>query len=192
MLTLIPLKKVLSIVAVMYALVLVLTTFLFQLSFVDSVSKVFGGAVILELIIFLFVAYGWRKLWSSYPVLNQWVYPDLNGEWIASIHWKRGKDSGTKMAKAHIKQDLFRLNMELISDESESETLMVVPKKDPESSRPLLYYVYRNESKQGVEKPQPPHKGAAILKLDHSNINVLKGNYFTDRATKGHIELTRE
>ncbi len=192
MITLIPLKKVLSTVAVIYALSLAVVSLIFNQSNIDSISAAFSGAFILELIIFIIVVYGWRVLWSKYPVLNRWLYPDLNGEWIASIHWNRGEQKGTKIAKAYIKQDLFRLSMELVSDESESETLMVIPKKDPESSRPILYYVYRNESKQGLENPQPPHKGAAILKLDHSDPNTLKGNYFTDRATNGHFEMKRD
>lgn len=192
MITIVPLKKVLSIVAIIYALTLAFVALIFKLNNVESISLVFGGAFILEFMIFVFAAYGWRKLWSRYPVLNRLLYPDLNGEWVATIHWNRGKDNGKIIAKAHIDQNLFHLSMELISDESESETLMVLPKKDPESSRPILYYVYRNESNQGVEKPQPPHKGAAILKLDHGNLNILKGNYFTDRATNGHFELKRE
>lgn len=136
--------------------------------------------------------FGWRRLWLSFPALNRWVYPDLNGKWKVSIYWKRGNENGTKMASAHIKQDFFRFSMQLVSDESESETLMVKPQKDPESARPILYYIYRNESAQGVQFPQPPHKGAAILKLDINDYNLLKGNYFTDRATSGHFELQRE
>ncbi|MEJ1337134.1 MAG: hypothetical protein RNU03_13715 [Candidatus Sedimenticola sp. (ex Thyasira tokunagai)] len=192
MITILPLQKVLSAVAVVYALALILVILALELKGINSILAAFKGAFILELFIIVFVVFWWRKLWSRYPALNQWVYPDLNGEWIASIHWNRGKQRGTKTAKAHIKQNLFRLNIELVSDESESETLMVIPKKDSESSRPMLYYIYRNESKQGSYKPLPPHNGAAILKLDHNDLNVLKGNYFTDRATNGHFELQRE
>ena len=63
---------------------------------------------------------------------------------------------------------------------------MVTPRQDPESQRPILFYIYRNEARQGIASPLPPHKGAAILKVNPSDPNRLEGNYFTDRATKGH------
>ncbi|MGZ8214511.1 MAG: Cap15 family cyclic dinucleotide receptor domain-containing protein [Methylosarcina sp.] len=191
MINLIPLQKVLSAIAVLYAIAIIALIAFFNISGFGSISIAFRGAFVLELIVLAFVVFGWRWLWKKYPLLNQWIYPDLNGEWKVSIHWNRGSEKGSKDATAYIKQDFFRLSMELVSNESESETLMVKPKKDPESSRPILYYIYRNESVQGAEKPQPPHTGAAILKLDLNDRNALKGNYFTDRATNGHFELQR-
>ena len=192
MITLIPAQKIFSAIAILYAVAIVSIIAIFELSGLGSISAAFRGAFVLELLILSFFVFGWRTLWSRYPVLNKWVYPDLNGEWSVSIYWNRANKQGTKTAIAHIKQDCFRLSMELISDESESETLMVEPKKDPESARPLIYYIYRNESAQGISNPRPPHKGAAILKLDHNDQNLLKGNYFTDQATNGHFEMRRE
>ncbi len=192
MITLIPLQKVFISIAIIYAATITAIVAIFEVSGFGSVSLAFRGAIVLELCILAFVVFGWRLLWSRFPKLNEWVYPDLNGEWKVDIHWTHGNVKGTKIAIAHIKQDFFRLSMELVSDESESETLMVKPKKDPESSRPILYYIYRNEAAQGVKDPRPPHKGAAILKLDLKDQNTLKGNYFTDRATGGHFELKRE
>ncbi|QBQ56008.1 hypothetical protein [Nitrosococcus wardiae] len=189
MITLIPIQKIFLAIAILYAVAIVLIIAIFELSGLDSISVAFRGAFVLELLILSFFVFGWRRLWSRYPILNEWVYPDLNGDWSVSIHWNRENKQGTKTAIAHIKQDFFRLSMELISDESESETLMVKPKKDPESAKPLIYYIYRNESAQGVANPRPPHKGAAILKLDHNDQNLLKGNYFTDQATNGHFEM---
>lgn len=192
MLTLFPAQKIFSAIAILYAFAIALMIAIFELSGLNSVSAVFRGAFVLELLILSFFVFGWRRLWSKYPILNEWVYPDLNGEWSVSIHWNWEDNRGTKTAIAHIKQDFFQLSMELITDESESETLMVKPKKDPESARPLIYYIYRNESAQGATNSRPPHKGAAILKLGLNDHNLLKGNYFTDQATNGHFEMHRE
>lgn len=192
MITLIPVQKIFSAIAILYAVATASIITIFELSGLGSISVAFRSAFVLELLILSFFVFGWRKLWTRYPILNEWIYPDLNGKWSVSIHWNWGGKQGTKTAIAHIKQDFFRLSMELVSDESESETLMVKPKKDPESARPLIYYIYRNESAQGATNPRPPHKGAAILKLDHNNQNLLKGNYFTDEATNGHFEMRRE
>ncbi len=192
MISLIPIQKIFSAIAIIYAVAIVSIIVIFELAGLGSILVAIRGAFFLELSILVFFVFGWRKLWSRYPVLNEWIYPDLNGKWSVSIHWNWGDKQGTKAAIAHIKQDFFRLSMELVSDESESETLMVKPKKDPESARPLIYYIYRNESAQGVTNPRSPHKGAAILKLDHNDQDLLKGNYFTDQATNGHFEMRRE
>ncbi len=191
MITLLPLQKIFIAIAVIYAVGIALLAVMLQLSGMGSISAAFKGAFILEMGLLFFCMFGWKRLWSKFPVLNSWVYPDLNGQWKISIHWNSGNKKGTKLALAYIKQDLFRLSMVLVSDESESETLMVKPMKDPESARPMLYYIYQNEPAQGVEVQQPSHKGAAILKLGLTDHNSLKGNYFTDRATSGHFELRR-
>lgn len=192
MITLIPLQKILTFIAVIYTILIMVVGTISEASGFGFFSFAFKGAVFLEIVILIFFVSGWRFLWSKFPKLNEWVYPDLNGEWQVSIHWNYGHQKGIKTAIAHIKQDFFKLSMELVSDESESETLMVKPKKDPESSRPLLYYIYRNEAAQGVNNPRPSHKGAAVLKLDLKDQNTLKGNYFTDHGTNGHFELKRE
>jgi len=192
MITLIPIQKIFTAIAILYAVTILAIIAIFEVSGFSSISVAVRGAFLLELLILSFVVFGWRKLWQKFPVLNEWVYPDLNGKWNVSIHWRWGEKMGTKIATAHIKQDFFRLSMELVSDESESETLMVKPKKDSESARPLIYYIYRNEPTRGSANSRPPHKGAAILKLDHNDRNILKGNYFTDQATNGHFEMRRE
>ena len=124
--------------------------------------------------------------------MNSLVYPDLNGKWNARIYWNWGDMSGEKSAVAYIKQDLIRFSIELRSDESESETLIVVANKDSNSSRPGLYYLYRNIGIAGSAMKQAPHTGAAILKLDHDSNDLLHGNYFTDRSTSGQFTLHRE
>ena len=191
MITLIPLQKVLTSIIIIYVVTILTVATFFGITGYGSILLTVRGAFVLELVLLIFVGFWWRLLWIKFPILNKWVFPDLNGEWKVDIHWNRGNDKGFKTASAHIRQDFFRLSMELISDKSESEALMVKPKKDPESKRPMLYYIYRNESAQGIEAPEPPHKGAAILKLDLNDQNILKGNYFTDRATKGHFKLQR-
>lgn len=62
---------------------------------------------------------------------------------------------------------------------------------------------FRNDVLEGWTKPASnteeqklensnSHRGTAILKLEHSTINKLEGNYFTDRFTKGTLELDRK
>jgi hypothetical protein len=119
------------------------------------------------------------------------VFPDLNGEWTMTIHWQGTEKYGIVPARAHIKQDLLRISMEVFSHDSDSETLTVQPKRDPESGRPILYYVYRVIPKNVGNNGGGSYEGAAILKLANSGSDQWSGNYFTSRQTLGHFELSR-
>ena len=152
---------------------------------------VFSASAVLDVALALVFNKWWRLLWRTFPSLNRVVYPDLDGNWDVTIHWQWGEQMGVVKANAEIKQTLLHMSISLHSDLSDSVTLSVVPKRDPESGRPSLHYLYRNETIQGAGPDIPPHNGAAILQLDLNDNNVLKGNYFTDRATKGHYVMRR-
>lgn len=126
------------------------------------------------------------------PMLNTLLFPDLNGCWRMQIHWVGPDKSGTVTAKATIRQDFLRISMEVASDGSDSETLVVKPKKDPESGRPILYYVYRVVPKKLSNETGSSYEGAAILKFEAAQTHRLSGNYFTSRKTVGHFILQRE
>ena len=139
----------------------------------------------------------WRGLWRCIPALNDYLFPDWNGNWDVEVYWhreaKRGtaEAEGTVEADAEIKQSLVKVSITLQSKQSLSETRYVVPKKHSESDRPELHYVYRAEPTARHQHDNPAHYGAAILKPDLGNNDILRGNYFTDRATSGEIVMTR-
>lgn len=127
--------KVIAWVAGLYAVAVVLISFLLGVSGLASLETAFKGVAILNLILLGIAIGGWRWIWMIIPKLNDWVFPDLNGRWAVEIHWNWGAKKGEKAATAFIKQSLMKVSIELSSDESESETLMVVPHKDAQSSR---------------------------------------------------------
>jgi SMODS-associating 2TM, beta-strand rich effector domain len=155
------------------------------------VGIAFSGATTLNFALLLMIYVGWKRLWSWFPVLNTLVFPDINGSWKMRIHWQKADASGIARARAFIKQDLLRFSMEVSSEDSDSETLIALPRRDPESGRPLLYYVYRVVPKNIKAEAKPSYEGAAILRLSHSEKGEFSGNYFTSRWTTGHFELTR-
>ncbi|WP_116645274.1 hypothetical protein [Salinivibrio sp. HTSP] len=189
MISLLPITKVVSILCIIYAVMLSLVFFLSGGDLQNNIVQAFRYAAIYELIILALLTFGWRWIWKVIPVLNKWVFPDINGVWNVEIHWQWGDKEGVKEGKAHIKQDFLKISMEFLTDESESETLIVKPKKDPESGRPQIYYVYRNLPKNNGGNSSKPHTGAAILKFDPVDLSILEGNYFTDRNTKGMFKL---
>jgi len=191
LINLLPITKLIAWIAGLYAGIVVLISLLVGASGLASFETALKVVAILNLVLLGIAIGGWRAVWQWIPKLNDWVFPDLNGKWTVDIHWNWGNKTGEKIATAFIKQSLLKLSIELSSDESESETLMVTPHKDAQSSRPGLYYIYRNISTAGAAKKQDPHIGAAILKVSQESNDVLRGNYFTDRSTNGHYTMRR-
>jgi hypothetical protein len=74
---------------------------------------------------------------------------------------------------------------------SDSETLAVMPKRDPESGRPIVFYVYRVIPKKTTASAGDAYEGSAILKIRSAGADYLGGNYHTSRHTTGHFELRR-
>ena len=169
----------------------VVDTYFRDLDLFDQLKIVFSASTALNVLLVLLFKCAWRPLWRWMPVLNDLLFPDLNGIWDVEIHWQWEGKNGTVNARAEIKQSLLRLSIHLQSERSDSETLSVVPKKHPESARPHLHYLYEAHPTAGYEDDNPSHFGAAILKPDLADRNVLRGNYFTDRATSGHYVMTR-
>lgn len=199
MISLLPLTKMFSLFAVLSLLIVTAISYLLSLCSVDTYSdlRLLGmiGFILEFLLIFIFTK-GWRFFWKHIPALNKWIFPDLNGEWEAEIQWtwKGGDDQikkGTKIGRVVIQQSLLKFSVDLITDESESTTLVVKPFKDPESDQPAFYYMYKSESidpgNDGGE-----HKGAAVLKVPLGTLNILSGKYFTSRNTFGRYTFTRK
>jgi hypothetical protein len=194
MITLVPLRRIIVTIAVVYAVIIsCLVAFSWKFSMHPSLLGSLKVAISLgsglNAILIILISFAWRYIWRKFPKLNTWLFPDLNGSWAMMIHWQGSDNEGEVSARAEIKQNFIRMSMEVISDRSESETLMAHPKKDPESGRPLLYYVYRVVPKRVDSESSHSYEGAAILKF--SNNGELSGNYFTSQKTRGHFTLTR-
>ncbi len=143
----------------------------------NNIVTSFRYAFVFELLILAIFVFGWRYIWKWFPQLNSWLFPDINGTWNAEIHWKWNKKTGVKKGEVHIKQTFISLSMELITDESESETLVVQPKRNSESERLQLFYIYRNTPSNTSSAKILPQIGTAILKFSPVDASVLVGNY---------------
>ncbi|KFN48494.1 hypothetical protein N790_01360 [Arenimonas malthae CC-JY-1] len=157
---------------------------------------VFSLALLLDAALWVTAYFLWRKLWARYPILSTALFPDLNGDWRMAIQWSGVDDKGipaqgTVQATASIKQTLLHLSMEVESHDSDSETLIAKPRKDPESGRPMIYYLYRVIPRKTTAKVASPYEGAAILRFDAGPGPRLRGNYFTSRMRHGHFTLER-
>ena len=195
MINLLPIGKLISLIAVLYA---VLSCLIFwamydeSTSFITAISTAVGGSTLLNILLLMLFSFGWEYIWKLCPALNKALFPNLNGAWDMVIHYEYEGKKGTSNAKAVIKQNFLKIGMDVEAKDSDSQTLMAKPKKDTETGRAELYYIFLTTPKdKGSIKSKAPYKGAAILKLNIECDQKLEGNYFTDRETCGYYELTR-
>ena len=71
-------------------------------------------------------------MWRCVPALNRVLFPDIGGGWEMEIHWHREGHVGVVNAQAIVRQNFLRLSMEVTSPNSDSQTLIALPKKDSE------------------------------------------------------------
>lgn len=195
MINLMSFTKLIVIFSIIYFLIITGLIYLLTLSGVEEVNHIrvaFSVGTVFEFLLLYVFSSGWRAVWSWFPKLNKWLFPDLNGEWNAKIIWNWQGKTGTKNGTVFIKQSITKISVDLVTDESESTTLMVKPYKDPESDQPAFYYMFRSESKLINHQTKSDYKGAAILKLSLDNDNVMSGNYFTDRETFGRYTFEKK
>lgn len=197
MISLLPIGQVIGIISVVYAALIALAVAIswkfggHSQTIWGSIAFAFFGATVLQLALMGWFYFGWRHLWRWFPALNR-LFPDISGEWKIKINWHWEGRRGVVNAEATVRQDFLRVSMEVRSPKSESQTLIAQPKRDPESGRPLLYYVYLVTPRAMGANPSQPYHGAAILKFSETGGGELSGNYWTTQQTGGHFRLLRE
>jgi len=195
MIHLLPLSRVLTWLAISYAVIIAGIISFVPGTFAENVGIALEGWTILHLTILIFIYFGWRKVWKKFPFLESWIFPDLNGEWEINIHWLGAEDkNGIVNGTCTIKVDFFKVSLVVKTQGSDSVTLCVRLAKNSESGCPTLHYLYRVTPKFMKNEEihfQEEYNGAAILTLDKDCNNTLSGNYFTDRYTKGHFVIKR-
>jgi hypothetical protein len=196
MISLLPIGRVIGLISVVYAILITLAVAIswrfggHSQTVWGSIGFALSGASALQLALMGWFYFGWRRLWRWFPALNR-LFPDIGGEWKIKINWHGEGQRGVVDAEATVRQDFLRVSMEVRSPKSDSQTLIALPKKDPESGRPLLYYVYLVTPKAVGANPSPPYYGAAILKFSEAGGEELSGNYWTSQQTGGHFRLSR-
>lgn len=195
MINLLPIGRVISLIAVVYGMVTCLILWAVYdktNSFLSAISIGASGSAILHMLLLGVFYLGWERMWNRFPVFNKLLFPNLNGVWEMTVHWEWEGKKGTSNAKAVIKQNFLKIGMDVEAEDSDSQTLLAKPKKDGETGRAELYYVFLTTPKHTSNtENQGPYKGAAILKLGLDGNELLQGNYFTSRKTVGYYELKR-
>lgn len=138
------------------------------------------------LLIALTSSFSSRKIWALLLKFNNELYPDLNGTWEGAIT----TSTGEKMAmRAVIRQSLLSTYIDMHGETVKSITLEATPVT--KQGQKHLYYMYHATPK---DPRYHPYNGSTIFQLRKVNDGEtccleLTGQYYTDRASAGRIEL---
>jgi len=135
-----------------------------------------------------------RWIWR-WKFLHPWFVtrPDLNGTWKGRLtsNWSNpttGQPTPSREAYLVVRQTYSNIDMRLFTRESSSETLAAQIIEDAVGIHTIAA-VYRNVPKMLNRDHSQMHNGAVLLHVRGNPPISLDGGYWTDRETKGEIEL---
>lgn len=138
----------------------------------------------------------WRQPW-----LHGWFVkrPDLRGTWRVElqssyVHPETNERVPMIVCYMGVKQTLSRLQMHLMTPESESWFIADHVRPSPNGSGYQVIGVYTNEPNVHLrdERISEMHQGAIIIETHGSELrpNTLTAKYWTDRKTTGTMDFT--
>jgi hypothetical protein len=157
---------------------------------VDDLTEIFTTmlryAAMASTAMCLIVLLAWRWI----PLVQGWIFPYLGGKWDGTLQF--GLDGVLqKEVTLEITHTLFKVRLLLESDESRSKTIVVHAKKDPDFERYQIYYVYRNERKEGVQGAGSVYRGLSIMRVERLDGRLeMSGDYFTETHRQGTMRLS--
>lgn len=161
-----------------------------SLAFLKPFGIVVGA---ISVVVAVFNRYAW-----AWPVFRGWYVkrPDIRGTWEVEIQssWvdpATGKRIAPIVAYAAVRQTLLNLSLRLMTRESRS-TLIAHSMEQEADGMFRLAGIYRNEPRiefQGVRSEI--HHGAFALEIHGQPVDSLEGHYWTDRETRGSMQLRR-
>jgi hypothetical protein len=117
--------------------------------------------------------------------------PNLSGTWkgfLQSDYKKDGKTIAPIETYMIIHQSFSEIHLRQLTAESTSLSVTAHVEKEKDKKLYILA-IYRNEPKREVIERSPIHYGAMKLLLGGDNADRLVGEYWTDRGTKGSLNL---
>jgi predicted pore-forming effector associated with SMODS systems len=138
----------------------------------------------------LFTSWAWRL-----PLFQSWLvpFPDLQGTWVGTVQstWPEPTAAPPKPIPIIIviRQSFYSISCFMYSQESTSFS-SAAQLMGEEDGLPLhLSFNYSNRPKSSVREHSQMHYGAAILRVVQRPERVLEGDYWTDRRTRGDLQV---
>ncbi len=138
----------------------------------------------------LFVFDGWLWKWTPFAEALG-ARRNIDGTWRAQLqtNWvnpQTMQTPGPIEAFFVIRQTFSSVSVRMFTAESESVAVVSTIEKAEDGVSNLIN-VYRNTPKQGVRSRSEIHHGALTLRLEGTPPTGLRGEYWTERGTKGSI-----
>lgn len=139
----------------------------------------------------VFERWGWRAKRLHPHIVG---VPVVRGTWrgelvSAWIDPKTKKPRPAKTVYLAIEQTLTTVRVRLLTDESSSDAIVASVAKMANGYR-AISYTYENTPKIGLRDKSRPHRGGVLLTIYGEPPNRIAGEYWTDRDTKGELNLT--
>ena len=143
------------------------------------------------LLIALFVKWGWKlKFFRGWLV----PFPNLNGTWMGHIFsdWidpNTGEKPEPIPVMLTVNQSFFHVSCVMHTGEMNSDSYSEGFVIDPGRQLKLLAYSYTSKPRVSLSERSTPHDGTAVFQIIEISNKKLKGRYWTERMTKGEINL---
>lgn len=126
-------------------------------------------------------------LWRFIPsiILRQYK---IHGFWKGKLSYNYKNKKDTKNVTVAITQTFSKTSICVNSQEMLGES--IVSKWN--FSKNKLFYVYQTDPKSEFKDKNPVQYGGAQIKINPKNLNKIRIEYWTDRGTKGYMELKKQ
>lgn len=160
-------------------------------SFLDFLKLIPTVVTIDSVIVFIFTRWLWK--WN---IFHNWLvpFPDLNGTWIGEIKsdWineTTGKTIDPVPVMLTIKQSFHRMSCVMQTIEMKSYSYIEGFTIDFERQIKQFSYSYTSKPKVLIEERSKVHDGTVIFDIIEKPNKKLVGRYWTERKTRGEINL---
>ncbi len=135
----------------------------------------------------------WEHWFWWWPILQQLpgVPRDIRGTWKGELEtfWKdeTGTSPSRKTVYLVVRQTASQVSVVLLTNESRSASSLATVSSD--GTTVSLDYMYLNWPDVQVQERSRMHHGSASLIVSGTPANRLRGQYWTNRDTKGELDL---
>jgi hypothetical protein len=143
------------------------------------------------LVVALFVKWGWKlKMFRGWLV----PFPNLNGAWVGFIYsdWinpETGEKPPPIPVMLTVNQSFFHASCVMRTSEMESHSYSEGFLIDTDRQVNQLAYSYASKPRLSLNERSIPHDGTAVFRIIEKPKTKLHGRYWTERLTKGEINL---
>lgn len=156
-----------------------------------TAAKYLSATVLIATVLFaLWDLLLWRSRWAQLiPNVPLCVRGTWKGTLESSWEDSAGQRIAPKEAYLVVRQTSDQINVTLLTNESRSESSLAAVSKSEGQS--ILHYLFFNKPKMKHESISRMHHGSTMLDISGKPARRLAGRYWTDRDTRGELDLDR-